>query len=88
MLGMSDRGSEGRWVWDSDGSPVTWVSWLKSEPNGSDVENCAVMVRLMYRGMEGHRTRDWADVNCGSDAFVKSQDTSLICQKYTGMSQC
>ena len=91
-LGMTDRKEEGVFVWDSDGSPVTWTSWIKwtathSEPNGGPDSNCVIMARGMYSENVGHRTDGWVDYNCNSYPYYKSQPKSLICQKNPGMCQ-
>ena len=88
LLGMSDRGQEGQWVWDSDGSPVTWTNWdsidkggLTDEPNnaGRD-EHCAKMFK-QYRP----NTDSWNDVKCESTSNIRNGATSLICQRNPGL---
>ena len=89
-LGMTDRDVEGQWVWDSDGSPVTWKTWVHwtdygSIPNGGTGKNCALMLRHLQSEWRGHRTDGWADYSCTSDSALKTLPKSLICQKNPGM---
>ena len=91
MLGMTDRDVEGQWVWDSDGSPVTWKSWVKwsdpraaTVPNGGRVENCALMLRQSKSESGGHRSDGWRDADCNSDPHIVVQPISLICEKHPG----
>ena len=91
-LGMTDRDVEGQWVWESDGSPVTWFRWVKwndqsknaRAPNGGLAEQCAVMRRQVES-----RTRvgpdGWEDYPCASRSYFRSQPTNLICQRKSGM---
>ena len=85
-LGMSDRLEEGRWVWESDQTPVTGRGWIWDEPNGGSSNNCAVMTRTRYSQHAGHRTDGWIDYNCDSrEDFGRGTPKSLICQRNTGM---
>ena len=89
-LGMTDRDVEGQWVWDSDGSLVTWTKWVqytgsKPSPNGGDVENCALMMRNFNSQADGHTSDSWGDYRCGSTSFWNSKPISLVCQKNPGM---
>lgn len=85
LLGLSDRGSEGRWAWHSDGSQVTWMTWIhwerfESEPNGGERENCAVMPREEYvRLGEEYDRRGWEDIQCEGGLFVND----FICEQAT-----
>ena len=91
LLGLTDRDVEGQWVWASDGTPVTWTSWIewkhkKHAPNGGSRENCAHMMRTNAIGLAGHRSEGWGDDNCdGNDYFGNVVKTSLICQRNSGM---
>ena len=43
-LGISDRHSEGVWVFESNGNSVTYANWDDDEPNDvNGAENCAHM---------------------------------------------
>ena len=88
-LGINDEEVEGQWVFDSDGSPLTWFSWAKfrdypDAPNGGRNQNCAMMRRNFDSQHVGHRDQDWGDFWCNS----KSQDQpkSLICEQPAGES--
>ena len=85
-LGMSDTVTEGLWVWDSDGSPVTWNRWVMVEPNGGRKENCLLVLRQILSGHSGHRTDGWADMPCESSDGIRGFDTSLICERKSGLS--
>ena len=91
VLGINDEKIEGHWVYDSDGSPVTWTSWVKyrdyhDPPKQGREGNCAVMLRLTEKNVAGHRPQDWTDFKCSSNSsgYHESRPKSLICQKYTG----
>ena len=91
MLGMTDKQTEGRWVWDSDGSQVNWLNWvnwkdISDEPNGGDAENCAIMVQDFWNDLAGHKTDGWADHFCNSDEYVRttSKAMKLICERHPG----
>ena len=75
VLGMSDKGREGEWVWESDGSSVLWTKWWKQSDNK---EHCAVMMQNSYVA-HGH----WHDFKC--DDYMDGLGKHLICQKHTGM---
>ena len=88
-LGMNDGLMEGQWDWESNGSPVTWKTWVHwtdhgSVPNGGRGKNCALMLRHTQNYWRGHRTEAWADYSCMSDSFLITQPKSLICQRITG----
>ena len=86
-LGMTDLLVEGQWVWDSDGSPVTWAGWIFSEPNGGTGENSALMVRNMYSSYAEHKSDGWIDYGYAKDKKLSSDSNpkSLICQREPGM---
>ena len=66
-LGCTDEKVEGRWMWASDGTPVTWTNWMvrgagrEDEPNGGTEENCAVMLKQTG---SGERAGAWGDYPC------------------------
>ena len=85
LLGMSDKDTEGRWLWDSDRTPVDYFNWgavpgAGQEPNGQRSQNCIVMMRNFVSG-----GASWADISCASDYHLEAQTKSLICQKNGGM---
>ena len=80
FLGMTDTADEGQWVWDSDGSPVTWTNWIFEEPNGGRGENCVMMFRQFMSDSNGHRTDGWNDLPCQSN----ENRGSLICERSLG----
>ena len=82
-LGITDRDVEGQWVWDSDGSPVTWTRWIFSEPTGDAGEDYVLMVRHLYSGMTDHKSEGWLDYDHDASS-ITSNPKSLICQKYKG----
>ena len=73
FLGMTDTASEGRWVWDSDGSAVSWTLWKSGEPDGGSVQNCASMLRNVA-AVAGDRER-WASGGC------EKQHKTAVCEK-------
>ena len=86
---MTDRDVEGQWVWDSDGSPVSWTRWVNfisspPDPNGGVQANCAVMLRNQHSDVKGHTFDAWNDLRCGSQEY-RSDPKTLICQKNPGM---
>ena len=89
LLGLTDKVSEGHWVWDSDGSPVSWASWLMSlngikEPDGGLQQNCVAMIRKWQSHKPGHRSEGWFDIYCPSYEDLKNIPTSLVCQRNPG----
>ena len=84
-LGMTDRVAEGIWVWDSDGSLVTWTYWIKwdngwdHEPNGAEQKNCAKVTRNKNREEQGWVKKGWATINCGVP--YNERRKSLVCQR-------
>ena len=56
-IGLTDRDSEGQWVWhDTDNAP-TYTDWLVGQPDNSKAnEDCA----LFWKG-HGYQ---WNDANC------------------------
>ena len=90
LLGMTDQVSEGQWVWNSDGSPVTWYNWVSwpgeaTRPNGGTRENCMFVIRHYREDVSGHDSRTWEDHKCESEAALEAMPKSLICQKKYGM---
>ena len=85
-LGMTDVEVEGEWVWDSEGSPVTWVRWSEynSEPSGGTNNNCALMLRYMFFFEEGYSSDGWRAYRCPSHSFFRNKPRSLICQRNSG----
>ena len=89
ILGMTDKATDGQWVWESDGSLVDWTKWIEwanllNEPNGGTAENCVAFAQQLWKGMTGHATDGWADINCTSDSWARSTK-SLICEKERGL---
>ena len=89
MLGLNDKVTEGQWVWDSDGSPVTWKNFIRwsdgdQEPNGGQPEYCVFMLRQYVSSRGGHRTDGWVDYDCKSYASIRAAPTSLVCQRNPG----
>ena len=72
-LGMTDRVVEGQWVWESDGSPVTWTGWVRLGTNDPEP---VIVLRRLNSHYAGHRTDGWADIPCDSIHFVRSNPRS------------
>ena len=66
FLGLTDRETEGRWVWSSDGTPVTWTLWKSGEPNGGRWENCVAA------------DKKWTSQHCYQH---HDAEITLICEK-------
>ena len=90
LLGLTDQVSEGQWIWYTDGSTVTWESWITwaddspREPNGVLEENCMVMARNWLSDKAGHRSEGWIDTACLSHENYRNMPTSLVCQRNPG----
>ena len=88
LLGIQRNVANQR-VYDSDQSNITWVSWANWQQHRGPFPwednnwhwDCVSTVR--NRGIEytGHRTQDWANNDCASNAYIQSHPKSLICQK-------
>ena len=80
FLGMSDVLEDGRWLWGSNHSEVTWNNWFtlpKGTQESPEYErNCAVMRRGGSDGDDFSGRSGWVDVGCGSKDMK-----SLICQR-------
>ena len=89
-LGINNKNAEGQWVFDWDGSPLTWMSWAKwtnylSWPrNGHG--NCVSMNCRAGNRYAGHRTQDWTNYPCESTSYIDERPKSLVCEKATGES--
>ena len=88
-LGLTDKVSGGQWVWESDGSPVRWASWIRwadgvREPNEGTSANCVLMARTSFTSNGGHRSDGWLDYSCQSTVNYKDLPTSLVCQRNPG----
>ena len=82
-LGMTDENVEGQWVWDSDGSKVTWFNWAKYDgiPNGGTTDNCAYMVRNTKSSRAGHTKKSWADKRCHYYDYYDKLSKQLVCER-------
>ena len=88
VLGINDKMVEGQWVFDTDGLPLTWLSWVKWVPEkypdapreGRD-GNCAAMLCHQSETVAGHRSQDWRDFACSSTDYMEEGKKSLVCQK-------
>ena len=83
-LGMSDKLVEGEWVWDSDGSPVTWFRWI-GQPGGGTKENFALMVRKQFSDYAGYTSDGWLDYTTIANSRLRREPKSLICERPPGM---
>ena len=82
FLGMTDSVVEGDWRWRTDFTQVTWKNWVHwtnyaDPPNGGTKENCAMMLKQINKGMEGHSTKAWADFVCSK----RIDEMSVVCEK-------
>uniref|UniRef100_A0A1I8Q4E9 C-type lectin domain-containing protein n=1 Tax=Stomoxys calcitrans TaxID=35570 RepID=A0A1I8Q4E9_STOCA len=60
-LSGSDLAHHGRWVWLSNGRPITYANWAKGQPNNYlGIEHC----------LEMYSDGRWDDVDCGKINFV------------------
>ena len=89
-LGMTDRKVEGQWIWESDGSPVSWANWVTwssgvVEPNGGRRQNCAMVLQQTEGHAGGHRADGWSDYPCQSTPYIRRLRRHLICQRNPGM---
>ena len=63
-IGISDKTSEGRWVYESDGASVAFsIPWRSGQPNGDSDQNC-----LGYYSSPS-QTGESADYECISGYF-------------------
>ena len=89
ILGINDKIVEGQWVFDTDGSLVTWKDWVQwvnypGHPRNGRAGNCAGMLRRHGTQWAGHRSEGWFDMSCESDDYMDGKALSLICQKSRG----
>lgn len=66
-IGLTDRQTDGHWVWDSDNSTLTYNDW-DPEPNGGETENCCVFWEAV------HAIWTWNDVPC-------DRKVGYVCEK-------
>jgi hypothetical protein len=57
FLGATDFIKEGQWLWETNGTNVTYARFNPGEPNGNINENCLGMLT---------ESGNWADVPCQS----------------------
>ncbi|CAG2248257.1 unnamed protein product [Mytilus edulis] len=67
-IGLTDRQTDGHWVWDSDNSTLTYNDWGPSEPNGGETENCCVFWEAI------HAIWTWNDLPC-------DRKVGYVCEK-------
>ena len=81
LLGIQKVSNQ--WVYDSDQSNITWVSWAswRQEKGWQDNGNCVSMVRNRGTEFTGHDPLDWMNSNCLSNIYIRNNPRSLICQK-------
>ena len=84
-LGMTDRDVEGRWIWDSDQSNVTWTKWAPSTKKyrGRTGFDCALMIRRYTDGKRRPDAGKWSVILC--DWKIKNRPASLVCQRQSGI---
>ena len=83
LLGMNDKGTEGVWVYDRDGSEVKFTNWWPGKPGHEDgllglEEDCAVMMKNYRNGSD-----KWSDRPCSTTGitYLEREKKSLICQR-------
>ena len=86
VLGINDNDVEHQWVYDSDGSPVSYTSWgtltdYPPNPYYNTGDNCVGMYRNHNNDLAGQRSQDWFDFNCNSKPFFEGKSKSLICER-------
>jgi len=63
-LGITDHRSEGNWVLESTGQPLTFSAWRQGDSNGNNVggreENCCIT----------YEDKDWNDFSCTEHATI------------------
>ena len=84
VLGINDKKVEGRWVYDSDSSPLTWFYWFNGTRNQFNYRwyektnlNCVMMVRTLPGSLV---LSTWSIYRCESkmfDVFSKQ----LVCER-------
>ena len=85
---MGIKQVQDEWVFVTDGSPVTWKSWVSwrdypDPPRGGSF-HCVAMLRTHGTTWVGSRSQDWFDLPCESSSYLDNLPTSLVCQKYRG----
>ena len=75
-LGMTDTAAEGQWVWNSDGSPVTWTIWGRGEPDGGSSQNCVDMLRNYAINIGEGDKKKWGTGGCESP-----HARTVVCEK-------
>lgn len=73
-IGLTDRRSEGTFVWGSDNTEVTYTNWYKNEPNNLRNEDC-VHIRPS-------RNSEWNDSKCDSKGSSSQGPNTALCQKF------
>jgi len=73
-IGLTDRRSEGTFIWDSDNTEVTYSNWYKNEPNNLRNEDC-VHIRPS-------RNSEWNDSKCDSKGSSSQGPNTALCQKF------
>ena len=59
-IGITDKRSEGSWVYDSDGASVAFsIPWISGEPTGGTVQNC-----LQYKSASRNLIGQLGDNSC------------------------
>ena len=73
-IGINDINEEGKYIYASDGSPVTWLNWnnkkSRGHPDNKENEDCIVM--------EFHWNGTWNNISCDNEIKME-----FICESTT-----
>jgi len=64
-IGINDKGTEGKWVYNSDGQEISWSNWDSGQPNDGSSANCA----YTYGSSSSPAHGKWFDVPCTTFNF-------------------
>ena len=72
-LGLTDKATEGTFVWGSDNVEATYTNWYGTEPNNHGNEDCA--------HIRPQKLSEWNDSKCQLQHSNGRPNTAL-CQKF------
>ena len=57
-IGLTDKSTEGTFVWETDGEALSYMNWAHRQPNNwKGAQECAAIIK---------RDGAWGDMKCGS----------------------